>query len=79
MAPSVVYASVFAAVLASIKAVSTSVVVFDTAVVDLTPLLTSVDVLFGAVGRRHGYRALAYCQGLVTRPQGNFCADQRSV
>ena len=48
MAPSVVYASVFAAVLASIKAVNTSVVVFDTSVVDLTPLLwNAVDVLFG--------------------------------
>ena len=36
MAPSVEYAGVFAAVLASINAVTTSVVVFDTAVVDLT-------------------------------------------
>jgi len=72
MAPSVVYASVFAAVLASIKAVSTSVVVFDTAVVDLTPLLADpVDVLFGTQlgGGTDINRALAYCQGLVTRPQ----------
>lgn len=72
MAPSVVYASVFAAVLASIKAVSTSVVVFDTAVVDLTPLLADpVDVLFGTQlgGGTDINRALAYCQGLVSRPQ----------
>lgn len=72
MAPSVVYASVFAAVLASIKAVSTQVVVFDTAVVDLTPLLADpVDVLFGTQlgGGTDIDRALAYCQGLVTRPQ----------
>jgi len=72
MAPSVVYASIFAAVLASIKAVSTQVVVFDTAVVDLTPLLDDpVDVLFGTQlgGGTDINRALAYCQGLVTRPQ----------
>jgi hypothetical protein len=67
-----VYASVFAAVLASIKAVTTSVVVFDTAVVDLTPLLHDpVEVLFGTQlgGGTDINRALAYCQGLVTRPQ----------
>jgi Mg-chelatase subunit ChlD len=72
MAPSVVYASVFAAVLASIKSVSTRVVVFDTAVVDLTPLLADpVDVLFGTQlgGGTDINRALAYCEGLVTRPQ----------
>jgi len=72
MAPSVVYASVFAAVLASIKAVSTSVVAFDTAVVDLTPLLADpVDVLFGTQlgGGTDINRALAYCQSLVQRPQ----------
>lgn len=72
MAPSVVYASVFAAVLASIKAVSTSVVVFDTAVIDLTSLLSDpVEVLFGTQlgGGTDIHRALTYCQGLVTRPQ----------
>lgn len=72
MAPSVVYASVFAAVLATIKAVSTSVVVFDTAVVDLTPLLSDpVEVLFGTQlgGGTDINRALTYCQGLVTRPK----------
>ncbi|GGY20752.1 VWA domain-containing protein [Massilia dura] len=72
MAPSVVYASVFAAVLASIRAVSTSVVVFDTAVVDLTPLLSDpVEVLFGTQlgGGTDINRALAYSQGLVRRPK----------
>lgn len=72
MAPSVVYASIFAAVLASIKAVSTQVVVFDTAIVDLTPLLADpVDVLFGTQlgGGTDINRALAYCQGLIRRPQ----------
>lgn len=48
MAASVVYASVFGAVLASMRAVSTRLVVFDTAVVDLTDALDDpVDVLFG--------------------------------
>ncbi len=72
MAPSVVYASVMGAVLASIRAVSTSVVVFDTAVVDLTHLLTDpVDVLFGTQlgGGTDINKALAYYQGLIRRPQ----------
>jgi Mg-chelatase subunit ChlD len=72
MAASVVYAGVFAAVLASIKTASTSVVVFDTAVADLTPLLSDpVEVLFGTQlgGGTDINRALAYCQGLVTRPR----------
>ncbi|WP_374582791.1 VWA domain-containing protein [Pseudoduganella sp.] len=72
MAPSVVYASIFAAVLATIKAVSTQVVVFDTAVVDLTSLLSDpVEVLFGTQlgGGTDINRALAYCETLVQRPQ----------
>lgn len=48
MAPSVIYASVFAAVMASLPAVKTQLVCFDTAVVDLTEQLSDpVDVLFG--------------------------------
>ena len=48
MAESVVYASVFGAVLGSMRALRTSLVVFDTAVVDLTDELDDpVDVLFG--------------------------------
>lgn len=72
MAPSVVYASVFGAVLASIKSVSTSVVVFDTVVMDLSHLLSDpVEVLFGTQlgGGTDINRALAYCQGLVQRPR----------
>lgn len=72
MAPSVVYASVFAAVLASIRAVSTQVVVFDTAVVDLSHLLSDpVEVLFGTQlgGGTDINAALGYCQTLVKRPQ----------
>lgn len=48
MAPSIVYSSVFGAVLASLRSVSTRLVAFDTSVVDLTEQLTDpVDILFG--------------------------------
>src|SRR5690606_8343236 len=48
MATSVVYGSIFGAVLASLPALRTSLVVFDTAVVDLTANLQDpVDLLFG--------------------------------
>lgn len=72
MAESVVYAGVFSAVLACIPAVSTKLVVFDTAVVDLTEKLADpVDVLFGTQlgGGTDINRALAYCQSLLPRPQ----------
>lgn len=71
MATSVVYSSIFGAVLASLPAVSTRMVVFDTAVVDLTAdLRDPVDLLFGAQlgGGTDIHRALVYCEGLVTRP-----------
>jgi Mg-chelatase subunit ChlD len=71
MAPSVVYSSVFAAVLASLRSLRTRLVVFDTSVVDLTEKLADpVDVLFGTQlgGGTDINRALAYCQGLVERP-----------
>ncbi len=72
MATSVVYSSIFAAVLASLRAVQTQMVVFDTSVVDLTEELHDpVDLLFGTQlgGGTDINRALAYCQGLVRRPQ----------
>jgi Mg-chelatase subunit ChlD len=71
MAASVVYASVFGAVLASMRTISTRLVVFDTAVVDLTDQLDDpVDVLFGTQlgGGTDINRALAYCQSQITRP-----------
>jgi len=72
MASSVVYAGVFSAVLASLPAVSTRMVVFDTAVVDLSDKLADpVDVLFGTQlgGGTDINQALAYCQSLVRQPQ----------
>ncbi|MFC5169614.1 VWA domain-containing protein [Streptomyces mutomycini] len=71
MAASVVHAAVFGAVLASMRALATRLVVFDTAVVDLTDQLDDpVDVLFGTQlgGGTDINRALAYCQSRITRP-----------
>ncbi|MGO8673114.1 MAG: VWA domain-containing protein [Capsulimonadaceae bacterium] len=72
MAASVVYAGVFGAVLASLPAVSTRMVVFDTAVVDLTDdLHDPVELLFGVQlgGGTDINRALAYCQEQIRRPR----------
>ena len=72
MAASVVYASIFAAVLASIKTVKTHLVVYDTAVADLTEQLNDpVEVIFGTQlgGGTDTSRALAYCEQLVQRPR----------
>jgi Mg-chelatase subunit ChlD len=71
MASSVVYSSIFGAVMASLLAVKTQMVVFDTAVLDLTENLSDpVDLLFGTQlgGGTDINRALAYCQGLVRVP-----------
>lgn len=72
MASSVVYSSVFAAVLASLKSVSTKLVVFDTSVVDLTDEIDDpVDVIFGVQlgGGTDINGALAYCQDQIEQPQ----------
>lgn len=72
MASSVVYASILASVLASIGALKTSLVVYDTAVVDLTEQLADpVDVIFGTQlgGGTDTSPALAHCAGLITRPR----------
>lgn len=71
MATSVVYASVFGAVLASLRSVSVHLVVFDTAVADLSDKLADpVEVLFGVQlgGGTDINQALGYCQGLIHRP-----------
>ena len=72
MADSVVYASLFAAVLARMPALRTHLVAFDTSVTDLTPLLADpVDVLFGVQlgGGTDIAAALGHCRRLVTRPR----------
>jgi Mg-chelatase subunit ChlD len=71
MATSVVYSGIFGAVLASLPAVRTQVVVFDTNVVDLSDKLDDpVEVLFGTQlgGGTDINRAITYCQSLVRQP-----------
>ena len=71
MATSVVYSSIFAAVMASLPGLDTKLVCFDTAIVDLTEMLEDpVDVLFGVQlgGGTDINRALAYCEGLIRQP-----------
>jgi Mg-chelatase subunit ChlD len=75
MAASVVFAGVFAAVLASMRSLRTSLVVFDTSVVDLTEQLGDpVEVLFGTQlgGGTDINRAIAYSQQLITRPRDSI-------
>jgi Mg-chelatase subunit ChlD len=75
MAASVVYSSIFGAVLASLPAVSTKLVVFDTSVVDMTEKLDDpVDLLFGVQlgGGTDINRAVGYCQELVREPRNTI-------
>ncbi|KAA0690597.1 VWA domain-containing protein [Neorhizobium sp. P12A] len=71
MAPSVVYASIFAAVMASLPVLSTKLVCFDTSIVDLTEdLADPIKVLFGIQlgGGTDINAALAYCETKIDRP-----------
>lgn len=75
MAASVVYSSIFGAVMASLPAVKAHMVVFDTAVVDLTEQLSDpVEVLFGVQlgGGTDINRAVGYCQSLVRDPRNTI-------
>jgi Mg-chelatase subunit ChlD len=72
MAESVVYGSVMGAIFASLPAVESHVVVFDTEVVDLTAHCNDpVDLLFGVQlgGGTDINRAVGYCQGLMHDPR----------
>jgi Mg-chelatase subunit ChlD len=71
MATSVVYSSIFAAVMASIPGLSTKLVCFDTSIVDLTDQLADpVEVLFGVQlgGGTDINSALAYCEKQIENP-----------
>lgn len=71
MATSVVYSSIFAAVMASIPGLSTKLICFDTSIVDLTDQLADpVEVLFGVQlgGGTDINSALAYCEKQVENP-----------
>lgn len=72
MGPSVVYASVFAAVLASVRMLRTRVLAFDTAVADLSDALADpVELLFGVQlgGGTDIARALRAARGVIERPR----------
>lgn len=72
MATSVVYSAIFGAVLATLPSVSTSLVVFDTSIVDLTEELDDpIDLLFSVQlgGGTDINGAVGYCQSLVRSPQ----------
>ncbi|HEY7154708.1 MAG TPA: VWA domain-containing protein [Gemmataceae bacterium] len=72
MADSVVYGGVTGAIFASMPALETRVVVFDTEVVDLTEKCHDpVDLLFGVQlgGGTDINRAVAYCQKLIHDPR----------
>jgi Mg-chelatase subunit ChlD len=71
MGTSVIYSGIFGAVMASLPAIQTRMVVFDTNVVDLTEELDDpVELLFGVQlgGGTDINRALTYCQQIVQRP-----------
>lgn len=71
MASSVVYSSVFGAVLASLPALRTQMIVFDTEVADLTKDLNDpVDLLFGTQlgGGTDIDKALAYVEKIIGNP-----------
>lgn len=71
MGQSILYSSVMACILASMPAVNTQVVAFDTQIMDLTPLCADpMDLLFGFQmgGGTDIAKSIAYCQGLVETP-----------
>ena len=71
MASSVVYSSIFAAVMASLPVIETQLICFDTAILDLTEELADpVEVLFGVQlgGGTDINAALAYCETKISRP-----------
>lgn len=71
MGTSVVYSGIFGAAMASIPAVNTKMVVFDTEVADLTEELQDpVELLFGVQlgGGTDIHKALTYCSQIISRP-----------
>lgn len=71
MGTSVIYSGIFGAVMASLPAIQTRMIVFDTNVVDLTDELDDpVELLFGVQlgGGTDINRALTYCQQTIQRP-----------
>ena len=73
MADSIIYSSVMGSIFASMPALDTHVVAFDTEVVDLTELCRNdpVDMLFGVQlgGGTDINKSVTYCQGMITDPR----------
>lgn len=73
MADSIIYSSVMGSIFASMPALDTHVVAFDTEVSDLTELCQNdpVDMLFGVQlgGGTDINKSVAYCQDLITDPR----------
>lgn len=73
MADSIVYSSVMGSIFASMPALDTHVVAFDTEVTDLTELCKNdpVDMLFGVQlgGGTDINKSVAYCKSLITNPR----------
>lgn len=73
MADSIIYSSVMGSIFASMPALDTHVVAFDTEVSDLTELCQNdpVDMLFGVQlgGGTDINKSVAYCQSLITNPR----------
>ena len=73
MADSVIYASIMGSILASLNALETHIVAFDTEVVDLTETCGTdpVDILFGVQlgGGTDINKSVKYCSGLIHEPR----------
>jgi len=73
MADSIIYSSVMGAIFASMPALDTHVVVFDTEVVDMTETVRQdpVDMLFGVQlgGGTDINKSVGYCAKLITNPK----------
>ncbi|MGN1119685.1 MAG: VWA domain-containing protein [Oscillospiraceae bacterium] len=71
MGESVIYSSIMGCILASISAIKTHIIAFDTQVNDLTEKCSDpVDLLYGIQlgGGTDIEKSVAYCQGLVSSP-----------
>ncbi len=73
MADSIIYSSVMGSIFASMPALDTHVVAFDTKITDLTEVCRQdpVDMLFGVQlgGGTDINKSVAYCQGLIENPK----------
>ena len=72
MGTSIIYSSIFAAVMASLPFLKTKLILFDTEIADLSEKLNDpVEVLFGVQlgGGTDIQAALNYAQGVITKPE----------